>query len=215
MKAEYLHYDFARATATQLMSTNQDQLITERPAQNRHGAALAQSRFRRTGNAAAASPRLFDSAAQASSIWNASNWEFDVGARAFFSNGLDGELNRSAAHRPMPAIPSSRGCSGATSIRWPVKPMAGSIIRAAFAEGYLGAADCSTAPMRISPRAMPIRTLTPPYGKHGLRHGRRRLYVLETPGAKVGAFVGYNFFSEQLISHGCSQMAGSDILRTA
>ena len=34
---------------------------------------------------------------------------------------------------------------------------------------------------------------------------------LKAPGAKLGAFVGYNFFSEQMISHGCSQVAGDDI----
>ena len=34
---------------------------------------------------------------------------------------------------------------------------------------------------------------------------------LKAPGAKLGAFVGYNFFSQQLISHGCSQVAGDDI----
>ena len=36
---------------------------------------------------------------------------------------------------------------------------------------------------------------------------------LKAPGAKLGAFVGYNFFSQQLISHGCSQVAGDDISR--
>src|SRR5262249_30847907 len=34
---------------------------------------------------------------------------------------------------------------------------------------------------------------------------------LKAPGAKLGAFVGYNFFSQQLISHGCSQAAGDEI----
>ena len=34
---------------------------------------------------------------------------------------------------------------------------------------------------------------------------------LKAPGAKLGAFVGYNFFSEQMISHGCNQFVGDDI----
>ncbi len=34
---------------------------------------------------------------------------------------------------------------------------------------------------------------------------------LKAPGAKLGAFVGYNFFSEQMLSHGCNQVAGDDI----
>ena len=93
VKAEYLHYDFGRATATQIQSTNADQLITQSAELKTDMVRLGLNyRFGGTDNTAA-SPRLFDSAEQASSIWNASNWEFDVGARAFFSNGLDGELN--------------------------------------------------------------------------------------------------------------------------
>ena len=38
---------------------------------------------------------------------------------------------------------------------------------------------------------------------------------LKAPGAKLGAFVGYNFFSEQMISHGCTQVAGDDICAPA
>jgi opacity protein-like surface antigen len=34
---------------------------------------------------------------------------------------------------------------------------------------------------------------------------------LKAPGAKLGAFIGYNFFSEQMISHNCSQAAGDDV----
>jgi hypothetical protein len=79
VKAEYLHYGFGRATATQVQTSDASQLITQ--------------------DAAAGSPRLFDSAEESPSIWNASNWEFNVGTRAFFSNGLDGESNPSSIRR--------------------------------------------------------------------------------------------------------------------
>ncbi|MGB6966953.1 MAG: hypothetical protein WBD90_21145 [Xanthobacteraceae bacterium] len=33
---------------------------------------------------------------------------------------------------------------------------------------------------------------------------------LRAPGAKLGAFVGYNFFTEQMLAHSCTQVAGDD-----
>ena len=93
VKAEYLHFDFDSATATQVQSTNQHQVITQSAGLKADMVRLGLNYRFGGADASAASPQLFDSAAQMSSIWNASNWEFDVGTRAFFSNGLDGKSN--------------------------------------------------------------------------------------------------------------------------
>ena len=38
---------------------------------------------------------------------------------------------------------------------------------------------------------------------------------LKAPGAKLGVFVGYNFFSQQMLAHGCTQVAGDDVCAPA
>ena len=112
VKAEYLHFGFDSATATQVQSTNQHQVITQSADLKADMVRLGLNyRFGGT-DATAASPRLFDSAAQMSSIWNASNWEFDVGARAFFSNGLDGESN------PLGGTPTNAGNTVVSRLLW-------------------------------------------------------------------------------------------------
>lgn len=53
------------------------------------------------------------------------------------------------------------------------------------------------APMFLSRRRTPTRW-------------RSGYMFLRAPGAKLGAFVGYNFFTEQMLAHGCTQVAGDD-----
>ena len=127
VKAEYLHYDFGRATATQVQSTDLNQLTTQSAELKADMVRLGLNYRFGAADTAAASPRLFDSAGESASIWNASNWEFDVGTRAFFSNGLDGNRTLSSIHRTS----SPHGCSGAISTRSPEKPMVASIMQAA------------------------------------------------------------------------------------
>ncbi|MGB8739686.1 MAG: outer membrane beta-barrel protein [Xanthobacteraceae bacterium] len=93
VKAEYLHYGFGRATATQVQTSDASQLITQSAELKADMVRLGLNYRFGGADAAAGSPRLFDSAEESASMWNASNWEFNVGTRAFFSNGLDGESN--------------------------------------------------------------------------------------------------------------------------
>ncbi|MGB6751169.1 MAG: hypothetical protein WBE71_00980 [Xanthobacteraceae bacterium] len=47
-------------------------------------------------------------------------------------------------------------------------------------------------------------------GKHGLRDCRCRLYVPESTRREARRIVGYNFFTEQMLAHSCTQVAGDD-----
>jgi opacity protein-like surface antigen len=219
VKAEYLHYDFGRATATQIQSTNSDQLITQSAELKTDMVRLGLNyRFGGTDNTAA-SPRLFDSAEQASSIWNASNWEFDVGARAFFSNGLDGESN------PLGGTPTNPSNTVVSRLLWGnLNSLAGETYgridhsSGFFVKGYLGAGGLFNGVLHDEDFPADhaySNTYSTVAGSIGYVTADAGYTFLKAPGAKLGAFVGYNFFSEQMISHGCNQVAGDDICAPA
>jgi opacity protein-like surface antigen len=213
VRAEYLHYDFGRATATQVFSGNPNQLITQ-SAELKADMVRLGLNYRFDGaDAANATPPPFDSVRMpqdAASIWNASNWEFDVGTRAFFSNGLDGESN------PLintPDIVTSRlfwsnltSLAGETYAR--VDHASGF-----FVKGYLGAGGIFNAV--IHDEDFPgdfvySNTFGKVSGSLAYANADAGYTFLKAPGAKLGAFVGYNFFTEQMMTHGCVQLAGDD-----
>ncbi|HSZ65362.1 MAG TPA: outer membrane beta-barrel protein [Xanthobacteraceae bacterium] len=215
VRAEYLHFDFGRATATQVQSTNLVQLITQ-SAELKADMVRLGLNYRFGGmDAAAASPQLFDSAEQASSIWNAANWEFDVGARAFFGNGLDGESN------PLGGTPTNPTNVVVSRLQWSnLNSLAGETYARLdhasgfFVKGYLGAGGLFNGVLHDEDFPADhaySNTYSTVAGSMGYVTADAGYTFLKAPGAKLGAFVGYNFFSEQMISHGCSQVAGDDI----
>ncbi len=215
VKAEYLHFDFDRATATQVQSTNVHQLITQ-------SADLKADMVRlglnyRFGGIDTGAPMLqhFDSAAKTSSIWNASNWEFDVGARAYFSNGLDGESN------PLGGTPTNPNNTVVSRLLWSnLNSLAGETYArldhssGLFVKGYLGAGGLFNGVLHDEDFPADLaysNTYSTVAGSLGYVTADAGYTFLKAPGAKLGAFVGYNFFSEQMLSHGCNQLAGDDI----
>ena len=215
VKAEYLHFGFDSATATQVQSTNQHQVITQSAGLKADMVRLGLNYRFGGADASAASPRLFDSAAQMSSIWNASNWEFDVGTRAFFSNGLDGESN------PLGGTPTNAGNFVISRLLWSnLNSLAGETYgrldhsSGFFVKGYLGAGGLFNGVLHDEDFPADLaysNTRSTVTGSMGYVTADAGYTFLKAPGAKLGAFVGYNFFSQQLISHGCSQVAGDDI----
>jgi hypothetical protein len=167
----------------------------------------------------AASPRLFDSAEHASSIWNASNWEFDVGARAFFSNGLDGESN------PLGGTPTNPINTVVSRLLWSnLNSLAGETYARVdhssgfFVKGYLGAGGLFNGVLHDEDFPADnaySNAYSTVAGSMGYVTADAGYTFLKAPGAKLGAFVGYNFFSEQMIAHGCTQVAGDDICAPA
>ena len=157
VKAEYLHFDFDSATATQVQSTNQHKSSRKAPDSKPTWCGSASISV-----SAARMPlprrRGFDSAAQMSSTWNAPDWEIDLGTLAFFSNGLTANPTLSAAPRPMRE--SARAAPGATSTGSPGKPTAADHSSGFFRTAISAPADCSTASSttRIFRRTSPIRT---------------------------------------------------------
>jgi opacity protein-like surface antigen len=210
VKAEYLHFGFGRATATQVQTTDATQVVTQSAELTADMVRLGLNYRFGGADAAPAAPRLFDSAEEASSVWNASNWEFDVGTRAFFSNGLDGESN------PLintPNIVTSR-------LLWSnLNSLAGEtygrIDHASgwFVKGFLGAGGIFNGTLHDEDFPADVvysNTLSGATGSLAYVNADAGYTFLRAPGAKVGAFVGYNFFTEQMNDHDCGQVAGDD-----
>jgi opacity protein-like surface antigen len=214
VKAEYLHFGFGRSTATLLQSSAPSQVVTQSAELNADMVRLG-LKYRLGGGDATATgpPRLFDSAqgVLAPSVWSASDWEFDAGTRAFFSNGLDGESN------PLlnsPNIVTSRllysnltSLAGETYAR--VDHASGW-----FVKGYMGAGGIFNGSLHDEDfPAGPVysNTYAKISGSLAYVTADAGYTFLKAPGAKLGVFAGYNFFTEQMLWHGCGQVAGSDI----
>ena len=214
VKAEYLHLDFGRLTATQVQNSNPSQLITQSAELKADMVRLGLNYRFGGADAAAAAPRLFDSAEQASSIWNASNWEFDVGTRAFFSNGLDGESN------PLGGLPTVPGNTVISRLLWSnLNSLSGETYgridhaSGLFVKGYLGAGGLFNGVLHDEDFPADVaysNTYSTVTGSMAYLTADAGYTFLKAPGAKLGAFVGYNFFSEQMLAHGCTQVAGDD-----
>ncbi|MGB7178217.1 MAG: outer membrane beta-barrel protein, partial [Xanthobacteraceae bacterium] len=216
VKAEYLHFDFGRATATQLQNSDPSQLITQSAELKADMVRLGLNYRFGGADTAAASPQLFDSAEEPASIWNASNWEFDVGTRAFFSNGLNGESN------PLLNLP---GDTVTSRLRWGnLNSLAGEtygrIDHASgfFVKGFLGAGGIFNGVLHEEDFPADIvysNTYLTASGSLAYITADAGYTFLKAPGAKLGVFVGYNFFSQQMQAHGCTQVAGDDVCAPA
>jgi opacity protein-like surface antigen len=216
LRAEYLHLGFGRATAMLLQSSTPTQIVTQsadlRADIIRFGLNY---RFGHDGDGIYDDVRVRPVRAPVASIWDKSNWEFEVGTRAFFSTGVDAESN------PLgdPSALESRllwskldSLAGETYAR--VDHSSGW-----FVKGFMGAGGIFNSILHDEdyevngPGTAYSNTYLTATGSMGYLVADVGYTFLRAPGAKLGAFVGYGFFSETLNSHGCTQVAGADICR--
>jgi opacity protein-like surface antigen len=214
VRAEYQHVGFGRHAARENSSTDPSQVTTQSADLNADIVRLGLNyRFGGADPAAASGPGMSFAPADSASIWNKSEWEFDIGMRAFFSTGVDGESN------PLlnfPDITTSRlqwvnlnSLAGETYARvdhasgWFVKGILGA---GGIFDGVLNDEDFP-AFGNTSGYSNTYSKVTGSVGYATLDLGYA---FLKAPGAKLGPFVGYNYYTQQDIAHGCNQLVGGD-----
>lgn len=137
------------------------------------------------------------------------DWEVEAGARLWVSNGVDGEgpLFGNGPTNPLLSrlIYSNLGAlSGETFAR--VDHASGF-----FAKGYLGAGGISSANFNdedFPANKVYSNTTSSASGHIGYATIDAGYNFIRVPGAKLGAFVGYNYYSQAINTYGCSQLAG-------
>src|SRR4051812_9967347 len=146
-----------------------------------------------------------------------SDWEFEVGARTWFSSGTVGAPQALLAFPPLPSSINSRltyenvqGLAGET--------FAGVDHRSgAFVKGFLGAGGITGGTLvdedfpggSLPDNAVYSNTRSPLKGNIGYANIDVGYNVLAAPGAKVGAFVGYNYYTQHFNGFGCNQVTTS------
>jgi opacity protein-like surface antigen/outer membrane protease len=211
-RAEYQHLGFGRLTAKQVSTLDPTQPVTQSADLNADIVRLGLDyRFGGSDPASAAGSSFapHDSA----SIWNKNNWEFNFGMRAFFSNGLDAESN--PLYGVPPIVLSRLFWSNLNSLAGETY---GRVDHASgwFVKGNLGAGGVFNGTLNdedfpaFSARSGYSNTASKVTGSLGYATVDVGYTFLKSPGAKLGAFVGYNFYSQQTIGHGCIQIADGD-----
>ena len=211
VRTEYQHVGFGRVTARQT-AIDAPQAITQSADLDADIVRLGLNyRFGGADPAAAAGGSFAPQ--DSGSIWTKSNWEFDVGTRAFFSNGLDEESN------PLFGVPpvvlsrlfwgNMNSLAGETYARvdhasgWFVK---GNLGAGGIFNGTLNDEDFPA----FGVNSGYSNTLSKITGSLGYATLDLGYTILRAPGAKLGAFVGSNYYSEQALGHSCVQLADGD-----
>ena len=144
-----------------------------------------------------------------------SNWEFDVGTRVWFSSGTVGAPDPLLDLPPNPSLINSRltyenvhAWTGETFAR--LDHASGF-----FSKGFLGAGGMTNGVLidEDFPGFGGAYSNTVSYAKGGhLGYATIDLgySFLRAPGAKVGAFVGYNYYAQHVNTFDCIQVAGDN-----
>jgi outer membrane protease len=211
VRAEYQHVGFGRFTAKQVSTTDPTQAVTQSADLNADIVRLGLN-YRFGGSDPAAGGRSF-AAPDSDSIWNKYNWEFDFGMRAFFSNGLDAESN--PLYGVPPVVLSRLFWGNMNSLAGETY---GRVDHASgwFVKGNLGAGGIFNGTLNDEDfpafgfRSAYSNSATKITGSLGYATVDVGYTFLKAPGAKLGAFVGYNFYSQQEVGHGCTQLGNGD-----
>ncbi len=212
VKAEYLHVNFDRAFASTTTIDHPAQLVTQ-------SADLRADMVRvgfnyRLGGADTPAYAYAGSPTANAPIWpwpaiNKSNWEFDAGTRTWLSSGTIGAPNPFLTSRE--ALTSRLvfhdldAVSGETYAR--VDHSSG-----LFVKGFLGAGGIFNGYEHdedFNQHAYSTELESGAAGNLGYANIDLGYTFLRSPGAKLGAFVGYNYYTEHVNVYGCTEIAGS------
>ena len=147
-------------------------------------------------------------------IFHTSDWEYDVGTRIWFSSSTIGVPQPELGFPPAPPILVSRltysnldAYSGEAFAR--VDHFSGF-----FVKGFLGAGGITGGRMNDEdfPAAGAYSNTLQSSNSGDLGYANIDLgyTFLKAPSAKLGAFVGYNYYTEHVNTYGCTQLAGAD-----
>jgi opacity protein-like surface antigen len=142
------------------------------------------------------------------------DWQFDVGTRFWFSSGKIGAPQPLLGPAPPPSTLNSRltyinltAYSGETFAR-------ADHSSGIFIKGYVGAGGITGGNLidedfpSASFGGAYSNTVSPVWGHLGYATIDLGYTFLKTPAAKLGAFVGYNYYTQHLNGFGCNQAAG-------
>ena len=210
-QAEYQHLGFGRFTAKTVSTSDSTQAVTQSADLNADIVRLGLN-YRFGGSDPAPASGSFAPQDDAP-FFNKYNWEFDFGMRAFFSNGLDAESN--PLYGVPPVVLSRLFWGNMNSLAGETY---GRIDHASgwFVKGNLGAGGIFNGTLNdedfpaFSFRSAYSNTATRISGSLGYATVDLGYTFLKAPGAKLGAFIGYNFYSQQEVGHGCTQLGNGD-----
>ena len=145
----------------------------------------------------------------------ASDWEFDVGTRLWFSTGKTGAPDPLLDVPPLSTTTINSRLTYVDQHAYSGETFARIDHRSGFfVKGFIGAGGLTSGTFYDEDfpgdRAY-SNTLQTSTGSLAYTTIDAGYSFLKTPGARVGAFVGYNFFAQHIDTFGCTQLAGDDI----
>ncbi|WOH64017.1 outer membrane protein [Bradyrhizobium sp. BWA-3-5] len=205
VKADYLHLDFAGAGGAVTANVGTSGQVFTHSSGLRADIVRAGLNYRFGGR---------DTPVEGAPIkwlkmpaWNPlGDWTIEAGTRAWFSTGVDGEgplFNTPPFALASRLIYSGLAVSGETFAR--VDHVSGS-----FAKGHLGAGGIINGQHNNEdfPAVNAYSNARSDASGHiGYATIDLGYNFLRAPGAKVGAFVGYNYFAQAINTYGCTQLA--------
>lgn len=217
LKADYLHVDFANTSGIVTGQTSFSPLPLFSSQIFAHSSDLKADIVRvglnyRFGDPDV-SPSTNPTVAPKAPIWKIlppinTDWEVETGGRLWLSSGTLGDPNPYGTNIYGSRLTFSRldAISGETFAR--VDHASG-----LFVKGFLGAGGIANGQLNDEDTLVPAKG---PYSNTLSSASGRIAYVtadvgynfLRSPEAKVGAFVGYNYYAQALNTYGCTQIAG-------
>jgi opacity protein-like surface antigen len=145
-------------------------------------------------------------------LFNATQWETETGIRLFYSSGTDGAPQPLLGNDYMPLI-SRLTFSDLTAISEEVFARVDHTA-GLFAKGYLGAGSVTHG--QLNDEDFPVgtvysNTLSSVSGNLSYATMDLGYSFLKIPAGKVGAFVGYNYYAENLNAYGCKQLTNASV----
>jgi opacity protein-like surface antigen/outer membrane protease len=216
VKAEYLHVGFGRTFAGQTFSNIPTQPFSQSEDLNADMVRLGVNYRFGDNNPLSSFAAMPLKAPVLNTPSILSDWQLEAGSRAWLSTGRIGApqpLFNSPSGNPPPTILASRlifnnldSIAGETFAR--LDHSSGF-----FVKGFLGAGSINSGTMNDEdfPAAGAYsNTLQTASGHIGYGTIDAGYTFLKTPTAKLGAFVGYNYYEEDINTYNCIQLAGAN-----
>jgi len=210
VKADYLHVDFADAAGAVTANSGTAGQVFTHSSNLRADIVRAglNYRFGDADTSAGGAPIQW----LKTPVWNASpttrsDWNVETGTRVWFSTGVDRE---GPLFNGPPLVLASRLIFGGLDAVSGEAFARVDHVSGFFAKGYLGAGGIHNG--QLNDEDFPANvaysnTLARASGHIGYATIDFGYNFLRAPGAKIGAFVGYNYFAQAINSYGCAQLA--------
>jgi opacity protein-like surface antigen len=215
LKAEYLHIGFGRTFAGQTASNISNQVFNQSEDLNANIVRLGLNyRFGASNPLSSFAAMPVKAAVLNAPSLDLSNWALEAGSRAWFSSGRIGAPQPLFGFVGTPSVLLSRltfsGLDGITGETFARLDHSSGL----FVKGFLGAGAINRGSLNDEDfpggTSAYSNTLSSASGHIGYGTVDAGYSFLRTPGAKLGAFVGYNYYEEDINTYSCTQLAGSN-----